>query len=508
MSVARDDDILFSHVNKNRSSAAVTGAFWSAMSTLIPTVLTFAVFVVTSRVLQPQDFGLVALAFSIVSFAGSFGPTAFGEAIIQRAEIRRSHLDTIFLLSLAFSFLIYGVLCAAASPIAAYVGHKEITSLIYIMGLKVFFDFTAVVPNAIVNRKMSFHLVAVRTVIATITSGCICLVLVLAGFGLWALAIAQIAATAASCGAAFWGAGWSPGLHVKREGLNDLLHYGFFASGTRFLQTMSLDNLIIGVLLSPSALGIYNFSKRLFDMINNVIAGGLTSVTHVLLSSLRSDPKKVREAFLMATFGCALVSYPVFIGLAAVADDAITTIFGAHWIEAVWPVRFYCVIGLMAGIGYVQASLIKSQGEMDWWFYYQLARNLLTLVTIAALYPYGVTTVVFAIMIEVLLFWPITSWKVSRHIELSVGAYLMQFLRPSLACAGMVAVVLLLHESLVHWSPYPRLAVEIVAGGIAYCCLIFVLCRSHLNVLIGSIKQVRQRKTNRDELVDPVAHQS
>ncbi|KZS50225.1 MULTISPECIES: lipopolysaccharide biosynthesis protein [Rhizobium] len=503
MSVLRDDDILFSHVSENRSAAAVTGAFWSALSTLIPTVLTFAVFVVTSRVLQPQDFGLVALAFSIVSFAGSFGPTAFGEAIIQKAEIRRSHLDTIFLLSLAFSFLIYGALCIAASPIAAYVGHEQITPLIYIMGLKVFFDFTAVVPNAIVNRKMSFHLVAVRTVIATITSACICLVLVLAGFGLWGLAIAQIAATAASCGAAFWGAGWRPGLHLKRASLNELLHYGFFASGTRFLQTMSLDNLLIGVLLSPSALGIYNFSKRLFDMINNVIAGGLTSVTHVLLSSLRADPKKVREAFLMATFGCALVSYPVFIGLAAVADDAITTIFGAHWIAAVWPVRFYCVIGLMAGIGYVQASLIKSQGEMDWWFYYQLARNLLTLLTIAILYPYGVTTIVFAIMIEVLLFWPITSWKVSQHIELSIPAYLAQFLRPTMASAGMVAVIFLLHELLIHWSPYPRLAVEILAGGMAYCGLIFVLCRARLNVLIGSIKQARQRKSNRGAVANP-----
>jgi hypothetical protein len=72
----------------------------------------------------------------------------------------------------------------------------------------------------------------------------------------------------------------------------------------------------------------------------------------------------------------------------------------------------------------------------------------------------------------------------------------------------MVAVVLLLHESLIHWSPYPRLAVEIVAGGIAYCCLIFVLCRAPLNVLIGSIKQVRQRKTNRDAIVEPIAHQS
>ncbi len=505
MSVIRDDDIVFSHVNSNRSSAAVTGAFWSALSTLIPTVLTFAVFVVTSRILQPQDFGLVALSFSIVSFAASFGPTAFGEAIIQRTEIRRSHLDTIFALALVFSFLIYGILCLAASTIAAYVGHGEVTYLLYIMGLKVFFDFTAVVPNAVVNRKMSFHLVAVRTAIATVTSGCISLTLVLAGFGLWALAIAQIAATAASCAAAFWGAGWLPGFHLKRQSLNDLLHYGFFASGTRFLQTMSLDNLIIGVFLSPAALGVYNFAKRLFDMINNVIAGGLTSVTHVLLSSLRSEPKKVREAFLMATFGCSLVSYPVFIGLAAVADDAIPTIFGSHWVEAIWPVRFYCVIGLMSGIGYVQASLIKSQGEMDWWFYYQLARNVLTLLTIAVLYPFGVTTIVFAIMVEVLLFWPLTGWKVSKHIELGVGEYLLQFLRPSLACAGMVGAIFLLEESLVHWSSYSRLAAEIFVGGIVYCGLIFALCRAQLNVLIGSIKQARKRKTNSTVKVEPAA---
>jgi len=505
LSIIQDDDIVFRHVTQNRSAAAVTGAFWSALSTLIPTILTFAVFVVTSRILQPQDFGLVALSFSIVSFAASFGPTAFGEAIIQRAEIRKSHLDTIFILSLGCSFLIYAVLCAAAVPIANYLKHQEVAYLLYIMGLKVFFDFTAVVPNAIVNRKMSFHLVAVRTVIATITSALICLALVLAGFGLWALAIGQIASTAASCAAAFWGARWIPGLRLKKQSLNDLLHYGFFASGTKFLQTMSLDNLLIGVLLSPAALGIYNFSKRLFDMINNVIAGGLTSVTHVLLSSLRTDPKKVREAFLMATFGCSLVSYPVFMGLAAVADDAIVAVFGSHWMSAVWPVRFYCIIGLMAGIGYVQASLIKSQGEMGWWFYYQLIRNILTLLTIAVLYPYGVQTIVFAIMVEVVLFWPVTSWKVSKHIELSVGEYLRQFLRPTIACLGMVAAVAILHRALINDPPFVRLSVEIFAGGIVYCGIIAVLCREQLRVLIGSLKQARNRKRAKNINFEPAA---
>ena len=162
--------------------------------------------------------------------------------------------------------------------------------------------------------------------------------LIFAGFGLWALAIAQIAAPAAACVAAFWGARWLPGFRIKLSSLRELLHYGIFASGNRFLQTMNLDQLIIGTLVSPAALGIYNVARRLYEMLNNVVAGGLNSVSHVLLSSLQHDKDKVREAFLMATFGCSLVSFPAFMGLAAVADDAIPLIFGPHWAAAIWPV--------------------------------------------------------------------------------------------------------------------------------------------------------------------------
>lgn len=71
----------------------------------------------------------------------------------------------------------------------------------------------------------------------------------------------------------------------------------------------------------------------------------------------------------------------------------------------------------------------------------------------------------------------------------------------------MVAVVFLLHELLIHWSPYPRLAAEILAGGIAYCGLIFVLCRARLNVLIAGIRQARKRKNNKDVIVKTVERQ-
>src|SRR5262249_21050932 len=143
------------------------------------------------------------------------GPTAFGEALIQQKTIRQSHLDTVFWLSFASAAILYLVLFAGSSYIAHALGHDEIVGLLMIIGLKIFFDMMIIVPNALIGRTMSFHLAAVRTAIATVVSGLVCLALIFAGFGLWALAIAQIAAPAAGCIAAFWGAGWLPGVRIK-----------------------------------------------------------------------------------------------------------------------------------------------------------------------------------------------------------------------------------------------------------------------------------------------------
>lgn len=489
------DEIVFEHLSENRSRAALRGAFWSALDTLIPTALNSIVFIVTSRYLQPQDFGLVALAFAVVSFAAGFGPTAFGDALIQQKSIRRSHLDSVFWLTFIFAALVYGVLFFASAPLAGLLGHAEIAGLLAIIGLKIFFDMMIVVPNALIARTMAFHLAAARTAIATSVSAVICLSLVLAGFGLWALAIAQIAAPFAACIAAFWGARWLPGLRVKPASLRELARYGIFASGNRFLQTMNLDQLIIGTLISPAALGIYNFARRLFEMLNQVVAGGLTSVTHVLLSSLQTDRAKVREAFLMATFGCSLVAFPAFMGLAAIAGDAIPFVFGEHWASAIWPVRFFCVIGLMSGIGIVQASLINSQGRSDWWFYYQLLRNVVTIGTILLLYRYDVATIVCVMMIGVFVLWPITLWMVSKLIDLSVWQYFAQFLRPTAAYLGMLGVILALSSALDTWPVAWRLAIEIVVGGTVYCGLILLMCRERILFLARTTLQARRRKS-------------
>ena len=84
------------------ASRAYKGVFWSALNALYVNAAGFAVFVILSHLLAPEDFGLSALAGAAVAFFAVVVPTGFGEALVQRKTLSDAHKDSAFWLSLAF----------------------------------------------------------------------------------------------------------------------------------------------------------------------------------------------------------------------------------------------------------------------------------------------------------------------------------------------------------------------------------------------------------------------
>lgn len=481
-----DAESKYAHVKTNRSELAIRGAGWSFLNSIVPTLLNSAVFVVSSRFLTPQDFGIVALVASFVSFMAAFAPVALGEALIQYKNLNKSHLDTVFWLcifSAVFLFTLYFLI----SPIVAEkIKHPELIVFLPILGLKLFFDLSATVPNALIARAMSFHLIAARTIIATVISSVICISLILLGYGIWALVISQLTVSIASCIAAMFGAKWMPGFEIKMSSLRELYRYGLFASGNRLINTMNLDQIIIGSYIGTAPLGIFNFSRRLFQMLNDVIAGALTSVSHALLSSLQSEKEKVREAFLIATFGSAIVSFPAFVGLAAIAGEAIPFVFGNHWADAIVPTRWFCLIGLMSCIGVIQSALINSQGKNNWWFYYQLFRQIITIGSIIILRDKDISYIVMVIALQTVVFWPVTIVMVTKIINIKISYYFRQFVEPLLASLIMLSTVVLIGYFYSDTQPQVRLSLEIVVAAIVYSITVFALAHQRILPLLRS----------------------
>ena len=450
----------------------------------------FFVFLVVSRYIGPTEYGVVALAGGLVAFAGVLVPSGFAEAIVQRLTVDDAHLDSVFWASFVCALTAYGVLVGCGGLLGRILGSDWIPALLPVIGLRLISDAAGLVPQAIITRRMSFELIAGRTLLATIVSASLTLLLLVAGYSIWALVIAQLSSSVVATVASMWGAQWVPTFRLKREALRSLARYGVFSSGTRAIQalTTQADPAIVGFYLGPAQVGIYAFSRNIFQMIVGVIAGPLATVAHPMLSSVQEDMERVKKGFLTATFLSSTLSFPLFVGFAVIADVAVPVIFGARWAESVWPIRLYCGLGMMTCIGVIQGSLINSRGQTDWWFYYQLAAGILTVAILLTASHLGVIPLLAAVLLATVARWPFAVIKSARLISMNVSEYLLVFMGPAGACLVMAAIVWATKLVLPDLPPALALGVYVAVGAASYLGSIFVLARNRSTEVVKILK--------------------
>lgn len=467
-----------------RARAAVRGSFWSTINALVPALVAAIIFAITSRYLSPTEFGLVAFATTLTLLASAVGPGGFGDALVQRESIDERHLNSVFWLCTVAGILLCAALVLISPLVAFWFGDDRLAGLLALLSLRIVFDMAAIVPNALLVRSMSFGRLALRTTIAAIISGAICLVLLSFGYGLWALAVSQLATSVSSTIGSVLSVDWRPKLSFDKVALRDVKTYGAFASGQRIVQMVNFDQLLIGPLIDAHSLGIFSFVKRIHLLLNDMIGGGLRQVSFSVLSSMQSEPEKLRQTYLFATFVSSAVSFPVFVGLGAVATDLIPLVFGPHWLEAVPALQAFCLLGLITCIGLLQSALINSQGKAAWWFYYQVTQQALTIGVILATFSFGVTVVAFALVAKTILLWPATVRKTLRLLGMGFWTYAKSFVEPAVACLAMLGAIALLRVWTADQMPIVTVILRIAVGGAVYIAVLAALAHSRLRHLM------------------------
>jgi O-antigen/teichoic acid export membrane protein len=462
------------------SRAAIKGVLWSLVTSFAPSIVASLVFVFTSRTLGPKEFGLVGLAAAIATVAGALAPVGFGQAIVQRKTIERRHLDAVFWLCAGSSIVFYGVVLVLALPLAGYFGEPELVTLLPVLGLRIIFDLMGTVPRAILVRSMSFDKMAVRTTIASVFGGLVCLSALWLGYGLWALALSQLALSFTSAAGSLLAARWWPQLSYDRGAVRELARFGGFSSGINLINLLNLDQILIGGLLGVFQLGLYGFSRRIFQILTDVLAGPLNSVSFSLLASLQHDHARRREAFLFATFLSAVLSFPVFAGLAAVADALVPAVFGDHWIGAEFALQAFGAIGVLASIGVLQSSLINAQGGAEVWFVYLLIKQVVTVVYVLLFYPLGLDALMVSLVVLNYVMWVPSLFIVARILDLPVLRYVSSFAVPVIATTLMLVAVEAIHLMGPSWPTGARLIVSVAAGAAIYATTVLMLARDQL----------------------------
>ena len=91
--------------------------------------------VILARLLTPTDFGLIAMAMSIIALLELTTAFSFDVPLIQKQQAERGHFDTAWTLNLLFHLLLALLLVALARPAAGFYGEERLTHVIYALAV-------------------------------------------------------------------------------------------------------------------------------------------------------------------------------------------------------------------------------------------------------------------------------------------------------------------------------------------------------------------------------------
>jgi PST family polysaccharide transporter len=449
---------------------ATRGVVWSALERWGSQVLGFGIFTVLARELEPAAFGLVALAGVVIEFVRVFVDQGFSEAVIQRAQLEKEHLDTAFWTGLATG-VVLAVACAfGAGLVADAMGDPALAPVLRWLSLAFVIGGLSSTQAALLQRRLAFRELAARTFAAQVVSGALAIYLALAGYGVWAL-VGNLLADAAFGSIMLWRvSGWRPGVAVRWRHFRELTAFGSSIVGFKLLNLTSqrIDKLMIGSLLGKEALGFYDVAWRIFHAMTRLLTSVMNRVAFPVFARLQGEPERLRGAFYEATQLTSLVTFPAFFGLAALAPDVLPWAFGPKWAGSVPVMQVLAFVGILQSLSHFNGSLIKGAGKPAW----RLGiASIQASVNVAAVWlgvRYGITGVAVAVTLAGFALYPLGFYAVRKLTAIEPLRYASQFVAPLLASALCVAVALGVRGLAAELPVAARTALATGAGAIAY----------------------------------------
>lgn len=449
---------------------ATRGVAWSALERWGSQLLGLAVFAVLARKLEPSAFGLVALAAVVIEFVRVFVDQGFSEAVIQRAELDKEHLDTAFWTGLLSGAVLAAGCVLGAEPIARAMGEPALAPVLRWLSLSFVISGLATTQGALLQRRLAFRELAARSFVAQVASGAIAIYLAFAGYGVWAL-VGNLLGDAVFGTVMLWSvSGWRPGVSVRWRHFKELAAFGSSIVGFKLLNLTSqrVDKLMIGSLLGKEALGFYDVAWRIFHAITRLLTSVMNRVAFPVFARLQQEPERLRSAFYEATQLTSLVTFPAFLGLAALAPDVLPWAFGAKWVESVPVMRVLAFVGILQSLTHFNGSLIKGAGKPVWRLGIASVQATVNVAAVWLGVQHGITGVAIAVTLAGFALFPLGFFAVRRLTAIEPLRYASQFVAPLLAAALCVAVALGVRHALLDAAVPVRVALAAAAGALSY----------------------------------------
>lgn len=475
--------------NQDRQRQVLVALLWSLAQNWGGRALSFVLFLILARLLNPADFGLAALVAFILLLLSSISEFGFGDALIQRRTLEPEDVTLPFVCSLAASVTLAILIALLAGHIEHWFGIPGLAPLLTAASLALPIGTATVFQEVLYKRQMDFRVLAFRTIVATAISGIVGIACAYAGFGALSLVI-QVIVQSAVGGLWLWSRPrWLPVRDYNLTSFRELTSYSIHVVLNRLLDfaiVRTIDMIILS-LYGIAALGIYTVGARVYTILMQLLTQAVMDVALSALSKIAHERDRIASAYLRSVSLGAMIGSPVFVLLAAIAPELSLMLFGAKWSGSDAVMKPLMLIGAIQTVQFVNSAYFGAMGKPN----YVFALNILKFCTVVPAmfllpsHDIGQLTMIFAF--AQLVVTPVTFVLALRLLGVGWDRFLRAII--GCLCASVLAygAVELCRATMPEANLYLRVAVLSSCFGVTYLVGILLFSRKQLFSLVDFV---------------------
>jgi PST family polysaccharide transporter/lipopolysaccharide exporter len=426
------------------ASRTGTALVWKSIQLVGVKLIFLLRLAILARLLQPDAFGLLAIALIPVDLFLNITDLGMIPALVQREDVDKEHYDTAWTIGLYRALVIAALVLLAAPLIAWLAGEPRATNLIRLLALGPIIEAAASIRIADLIRRLDFRSLAsidlAKALVITVVSAALALPL-----GVWALIVGRLAGAVTYVLASYLVAPYRPKVRVIRSAARALIRFGrwilltslFTVAGSAVLR------LVVSRKLGVAELGVYFLAARVAFLPGEVASEVVGAVAFPVYAHLQSDLQRIHQVFRAVLTGLFAVLAPVCLLLVALAPSISKEILGPGWAGTAPVIRLLALATLLGILGEVAVPVFKGIGQ-----------------------PYRIAVLEGAqTLVLVVLVW----WLASRHgVVGAAAAWLPAVFLSQVVCIAFLRQIMLRPFSGLEFRLLAILGASAVTGALAW----------------------------------------
>jgi PST family polysaccharide transporter len=379
------------------------------------------------------------------------------------------------------------------APLAGlFYREPRVIAVLQVLSLSFFISGFGALHQALLERFLSFDTLAKLEIASVSTGSVVGVGLAFGGAGVWSLVFQSLTVASVATVLLWLSSPWRPQWVFRRSEIAAISRFSLNLTGYNIFNyfARNADNLLIGRYLGAQELGFYTLAYRILLFPLQNITSVIGRVMYPVLSTMQDDNSRFASAFLKVCRTIGLITFPLMVGLLALAEPFILTFFGEKWRPVILLIMIFAPVGMIQSIGATVGGIYQVKGRTDWMFRWGIGAGTFAMASFVVGLHWGIIGVAAAYAIaSFILSYP--SFAIPFRLVDMKFFQLLKVLKPPLLNSCLILVLLVLFMSILPASLSNEivLILSVTMGAAVYLITSWLTNREQLKELWELVRQ-------------------